>query len=47
MLFIETLHKLGTLINEQFTVTERDEVFIGYKNIISLRRTIIDGILLF
>ena len=29
MLFIETLRKIGTLINEQGTVTEIDEVFIG------------------
>ena len=27
MLFIETLRKIGTLINEQVTVTETDEVF--------------------
>ena len=29
MLFIETLSKIGTLVTEQVTVTEIDEVFIG------------------
>ena len=31
MLLIETLRKIGALINDQFTVTETDEVFIGDK----------------
>ena len=47
MIFIETLHKIGTLINEQVAVTETDEVFIGDKNLISGIGTIIDDILLF
>ena len=46
MLFIETLSKMVTLINEQVTVTEIDKVFIGDKNIISGIRTIIYDILL-
>ena len=47
IIFIETLRKVGTLINEQVTVTDTDEVFIGYKKLISGSRTIIDDILLF
>ena len=31
MLFIENLRKIGTLFNEQVTVRETDEVFIGDK----------------
>ena len=46
MLFIETLRKIVTLINEQVTVTETYEVFIQYKKLISVSRTIIDDILL-
>ena len=44
---IEALRKNGTLINEQVTVTETDELFIGYKKIISGSRAIINDILLF
>ena len=47
MLFIETLHKIETLINEQVTVTETDEVFTVDKKLILGSRTIIDDILLF
>ena len=47
MLFTDTLCKTGTLINDQVTVTETDEVFIGYKNLILGVGTIIDDILLF
>ena len=47
MLFIETLRKIGTLINEQVKVTETDELFIGDKNLISVSRTILNDILLF
>ena len=46
ILFIETLRKIGTFVNEQVTVTETDEVFIGDKNIISGSRGTIDDILL-
>ena len=46
MLFIDTLRKIGTLINEQVTVTETYEVFIGDKNLISGIRTLIDHIFL-
>ena len=46
MIFIETLRKIGTLINEQVTVIETDEVFIGDKKLISGSRTIIYNILL-
>ena len=31
MLFIETIRKIGTIINEQVTVAETDKFFIGYK----------------
>ena len=34
MLFIETLCKIGTLLNEQVTVTETDELFIEDKKLI-------------
>ena len=44
MLFIDNLHKIVTLLNEQITVTEIDEVFIGDKNLIPVSRTIIDYI---
>ena len=47
MLFIETLRKIGILINEQVTVTETNEVYIRYKKTISGYRTIMDDILLF
>ena len=46
MLFIEDLHKIGTLFSEQVTVMETDEFFIGDKNIISGSRGTIDDILL-
>ena len=46
MLFIYTLRKIGYLINEQVTVTETGEVFIGDKNLISGSGKIIDDILL-
>ena len=46
MIFIETLLKIGTLLNEQVTVTETYEVFIRDKKLISGIRTIIDDILL-
>ena len=45
-IFIETLRKIGTLINEQVTAIETDEVFIGDKKLISGSRTIIYNILL-
>ena len=47
MLFIYTFRKIGTLINEQVTVIEIDEVFIEDKNPISGNRAIIDDILIF
>ena len=47
MVFIETLHKIETLVSEQVTVTEIYEVFIGDKNKISGIISIIDDILLF
>ena len=47
MSFIENLRKIGTLINEQVKVTERDEVFIGDKKVISESIIIIYDILLF
>ena len=46
ILFIDILRKIGTLINEQVTVTETDEVFIGDKKLISWSRTKINDILL-
>ena len=46
MLFIETLRKIGNLINEQVKVTGTDEFFIGDKDIISGSRTIIYDILI-
>ena len=46
MLFIETIRKIITLINEQDKVIETDEFFIGYKNPISGSRTIINDIFL-
>ena len=46
MIFIKTLWNSGTLINEQVTVTETYEVFIGDKKLISAKRTIINDILL-
>ena len=46
ILFIETLHKIGTLINEQVIVTGTDEFFNGDKQLISGIRTIINDILL-
>ena len=46
MILRETLWKIGTLVNEQVTVTETYEFFIRDKNIISGRRTIINDILL-
>ena len=46
MLFIETLCKIVTLINEQVKVTETDELFIGYKKIIFGSRTTIDDVFL-
>ena len=46
MLFIETLRKIGILINEQVTVTETYEGFIGDKKLISGSRKIINDILL-
>ena len=47
ILFIENLRKIGTLINEKFTFTEKYEVFIVDEKIISGSRTIINDILLF
>ena len=47
MSFIENLRKIGTLINEQVKVTERDEVFIGDKKVISESIIIIYDIFLF
>ena len=46
MLFIETLQKIVTLLNEKTTVTETDEFFIGDKNLIPGSRTIINNILI-
>ena len=43
---IEALRKIGTLINEQVTVTETDELFIGYKKIIFGSRKTIDDVFL-
>ena len=47
MIFIETLRNLGNLFNEQVTVMETYEVFIGDKKLISVRIKIIYDILLF
>ena len=44
--FIDTIKNIGTLINEQITDTETNEVFIGDKNIISGSRRIINNILI-
>ena len=46
MIFIEILRKIGTLINEQVTVTETDEIFFGDKKLMSVSRTIIGDILI-
>ena len=46
MLFIDNLQKIVTILNENFTVTETDEVFIGDKSLFSGIRTIIDYVFL-
>ena len=46
IIFIETIRKIGTILNEQVKVMETDEVFIGDKRLIPGSRTTFDDILL-
>ena len=47
ILFIQLLHELKTIRNKPVVFTETDEIFIGTIKLVSGRRTIIGGILLF